>query len=1143
MATLRQVNDDEFFNHRAAQQAYDMVMAMDDDTAVEFAKNLSYELLHEDIRNNRRTLDRHTRDVSKRMLNGAAAGVRRGMIDMEVYEELSKQLSPVLEVSKADWDEAEVKRDKGGRFSKVESRIRTGNGGKPMSKKTERQMGIPSAKKNAAASAKLPGAHKLSPAERANYQRQYLQLVDRLDAFTDKGVSNPTMVIRNKQDGALLEMGAVQDGVPGRGWNPSTHDLVQVRGDRGGRGQNPDFDLVSALGSRERGVQRMDAAGDRIDSIAGDGNNTFASRWNDASGDTPGTNERTYRRVAAGASLVQDLNRDPVTGLPRSMKVEAAARTANVVGQYGPKAEQVLGPQARKTAYRYRGTERKPDQALLKMQESAVNMATAPDRDMSPAQLVAFRARGGEASAEQKQMASSKAAQQYLFGRVPDPKMSEIHRKAGKIPPSEGVIIGADGEIKTQAVGFADDHYLPFNLKNLKGLKGGQYVRTRTSGGLTTEDIYTGLVSGARSVTVVSNSGIFTIDFADDLRGGRRMSDKASSMVGQYGKTLDAIKEGKIEKAPLDAGTRAQILEDVQQEYKGIPVTRAEIQGEYQRRVKEYRELPMLSEKELKDIDASVAESYPEGGRKAQEMRLELQDAALETRQDRHYKLDGEGYAAAARALREQYPYFIGAVEYQTKNSRKAWDSDRPSEQSPEMARRLNSTKDSGYVKPRHNRPEEAMSGYYDKTIAGEGGVAGTGKTKASETNYQNWEHNPNRARARTRSAERATETQTEESKPSMSSTPNRASGAPKTPDQRQRQMDQARAQREVRVQASKIISDGFKGYEATEIRQHAPRLADAIESGDIEAALADPSARDKIKSELENMSNAEDKTQQFVKASARAFKLLDQDVSGEWSRKKLGERSKEGFSFDGAAYTSKHASKEVIDAEKKRVYNAYNVGNLQGLQDDELADLSRDAGRLANALESGDENRISTAATEYALTAGLQDTTSLLQGLSRGEPKDHAQRYARVSEGIERLRALDKNEKNIGLGEVRVPDDISELEAAAIRDPRTMPKKQGSSSPNRGEYRPGKATQASEPPKPSAIEFKNSVVTEMARGYEASGNRDALVALQYIGSAIDSGSFTRAKKAMELVTSRNHHGIAPEDLDDLSDLIDELDD
>lgn len=64
-----------------------------------------------------------------------------------------------------------------------------------------------------------------------------------------------------------------------------------------------------------------------------------------------------------------------------------------------------------------------------------------------------------------------------------------------------------------------------------------------------------------------------------------------------------------------------------------------------------------------------------------------------------------------------------------------------------------------------------------------------------------------------------------------------------------------------------------------------------------------------------------------------------------------------------------------------------------------------------------------------------------------------------------------------------------------------------------------------------------------MARGYEASGNRDALVALQYIGSAIDSGSFTRAKKAMELVTSRNHHGIAPEDLDDLSDLIDELDD
>jgi hypothetical protein len=40
------------------------------------------------------------------------------------------------------------------------------------------------------------------------------------------------------------------------------------------------------------------------------------------------------------------------------------------------------------------------------------------------------------------------------------------------------VIIDADGDVVSQAVGFSDDHYLPFDLANLTRLRGGQYVRT-----------------------------------------------------------------------------------------------------------------------------------------------------------------------------------------------------------------------------------------------------------------------------------------------------------------------------------------------------------------------------------------------------------------------------------------------------------------------------------------------------------------------------------------------------------------------------------------------------------------------------------------------------------------------------------------
>ena len=110
---------------------------------------------------------------------------------------------------------------------------------------------------------------------------------------------------------------------------------------------------------------------------------------------------------------------------------------------------------------------------------------------------------------------------------------------SGEVPPSQGVIIDADGDVVSQAVGFNGDHYLPFDLRNLGSLQGGQYVRTRATGGPTTEDIYTGLMTGARQIQVVSNSGVFTVEFDPDLRGGRRYTDKARRMVSRYEEMLE----------------------------------------------------------------------------------------------------------------------------------------------------------------------------------------------------------------------------------------------------------------------------------------------------------------------------------------------------------------------------------------------------------------------------------------------------------------------------------------------------------------------------------------------------------------------------------------------------------------------------
>ena len=448
---------------------------------------------------------------------------------------------------------------------------------------------------------------------------------------------------------------------------------------------------------------------------AGSEGNAFSDQWH-RQGLDPSNNAQMYNRIEAGSRLLGAATQ----GNP---KAQLAAQAGAWAGKFGPEAEKVIGPSLRRTAYRYRGTERRPDRNLytLKAKTDKNNPITAVDPvDRS----------------EQHMTNSETAGIEYLLGRLPSTKHSGLQLASGKVPPSEGVIINSGGQIITQAVGYQDDHYLPFNLKNLKELQGGSYVRSRTTGGITAEDIYTGLISGARSVTVVSHSGIFTINFDPDFRGGRRYNDKAKQMVDRYEKTLDAVKSKQVKSRNISPEERAQIREDVESEMADWGADRSEIEQEIKDRTTKYLSDPTPTKDELAAIDESI--KAEKGTRDYKLQRSAAIDQLTEAKSRNVYQLDGEGYGVALEALKEQFPYYIESAPYKHRQGGVDAAGER-SGGNDALARRFVGSTDQGYVTPKYIRPGAAQSGYYDTTVQGQG------KYSAAHENYANWTHNPRR--------------------------------------------------------------------------------------------------------------------------------------------------------------------------------------------------------------------------------------------------------------------------------------------------------------------------------------------------------------------------------------------------------------
>lgn len=732
-------SDDPTFNHDAARKIYDIVMKMDDDSADMFVYMVASNIFEEDVDRNLRTYQRHLNDVLATRRDRVMKALARLALDGD-----DRALAYAEEISKDDkkvhhnpyyygykFQESDFNRDPAtGRFAA----------------KVHHTMDKPLHGANAKAIIGSSGEEKdikdiLNSAKdkdkaKANYQDEYRQVAGFLEMARQAHGSGNSDVLYHLHDTAGHSFVHVDNsGSPNKAVlaDPETRlhalEAKPTTLTTGGAA----YGLMGAFG-REMTPEQM-ARATKADQAVPD----FTQGWVEA-GDNQISNMATYQRLASTGKLAATL------GAPGG-KVQLAGKLAEVVGSYGPQAEQVIGPTARKTAYRYRGVETTPDKTLARVYGQEIFDAkkygaprlTPELRAKIDEELTTTRGGtkgGGEAGIRTKQihaaikpetppsltqMAASRAGdaqlmirnptwderragdaviQQYLKLKIPQKGLYGLHIAAGNTPPSEGVIVDANGSLAVQAVGYGDDHYLPFNLKNLKALKGGEYIRNRSVGGLTSEDVYTGLMAGARRVTVVSRSGTFTMEFAPDFRGGRRYNDKALRMTRRYEQILDAVQSGQVERKEIPLKWRKQIEKEVADDMPGA--TKAQLRDEIKERIKEFKEDPEIDLRDRDRAEALIQDMDDRAARgevrnyDAKQYRAQIMNELRDMKEVR-FRLNGLGYEAALKSLQEQFPYYIEDVRTTTHRDEELKEFEQ----------------DKGYVEPGRNRPTAARAGLF----------------------------------------------------------------------------------------------------------------------------------------------------------------------------------------------------------------------------------------------------------------------------------------------------------------------------------------------------------------------------------------------------------------------------------------------
>lgn len=777
------VAEDADFDLDAASRAYDWVMAHYEIAPFVVSKAL--------LDHTAADLELH-RDEVRRVVAGYMASrteaLKQGMVRElitksaagESVDTMARAAEVVALIAKAEYTPWERERnaekqlrDAGGRFRVMNRRIVAG-GDQPLGSGPGRQLKIPNVKDVVS-----------DPRQRAAYQSAYLQVRDALKTLDYSGMAEDIFVRGIYDDGsstkamplsqALREHGDTTTGENGL-VNASAYGqgkrLTRLTADAytGADASTPAqaFDVMTGMAAAPGFAMYATGAGSRagraVDELADP-----TTGWNAADPNDVATNERFWRRTTAAAQLAETLG-----GPALPAKAKLALKTAQWAGEHAPQAEEVLGPTARKAAYRYRGVEKAPDPIFQRVINDARRQfgsgRDAHDFLIQGRYLATPKGKGrpGQGVWEDKQPSPLIEA---MRRRLPDPQLYELNRRAGTIPPSQGIIIDRNGKVVTEAMGYGDDWYLPFNLKNMNRLRGGEYVRTRAYGGPTTEDIYAGMVSGARGLTVVSHSGVFHVEFDDTFRGNRRYNDKAARMVKRYGMLLDAVQSQKVTLGEVPPDKKAELRQRAAEDWDPTE-NRREYEARYEQLLSAEKTSPSLSTRRTNELKQGVLDEWARDHDAADfstwmvrehelqvkravhagfdpaeadgmasaamqekyspdDLDVPLESLGLKSKADRlvdaaqtEYRnsmnplqLDGEGYKKALDALRDQFPYYFADPYYEP----------------------LPSKTDKGYIKPRFNRPAGALAGYYDPSITGKG------KFTADQLNYQNMAARGNR--------------------------------------------------------------------------------------------------------------------------------------------------------------------------------------------------------------------------------------------------------------------------------------------------------------------------------------------------------------------------------------------------------------
>lgn len=470
------------------------------------------------------------------------------------------------------------------------------------------------------------GPVKLKGESLANYQQAYEQIADwlRENRVDNPGLGTRLRVEITDKNGKVRrkEAPAFRRGQPMRvpleDGDTITHASYQIPG-----GDNlgiVTFQQLTRMGQPGLAGYIRDEFNEPKGVLNKPGLEAFGRDWRAAAEGpnaqfTPGMT--AIQRVGQTSGHIADL-------LPENapIKLKVALRVAEHTGRMGPEAQRILGPTADRLAYRFRGTARTPAPAL----RNALDSIRRDENTKNPEDKRELMIHGREVQIGRRTERRMSGVMHYFRRQVPSPELNRLQLAAGNVPPSRGIIFNRNGQVSAEYVGVADDHYLPFDLKHLTNLKGGEYIRTRTWGGPTTEDIYTGLMTGARALSVVSNNGVYVVEFDPNLRGGRRFNDKALRMVNRYGHILDAVASKQVSTGEIDPDREDEIRAEVEYEFEGeegSPAARAEIQ----RRLVQEKRKPTFSRtqklevaQEFLEAEARRQATKTGGGQTPQEM-------------------------------------------------------------------------------------------------------------------------------------------------------------------------------------------------------------------------------------------------------------------------------------------------------------------------------------------------------------------------------------------------------------------------------------------------------------------------------------------------------------------------------------------